>query len=267
MRRNSLRADWFFPIEEAPVFATRTTRESCRALRARKTCKWRNDPQPRARHFPAFLLSSYQPSRFSIPVLLAAAIERLYDLNVGITPLEEGVPHEKPHKPLLLLAVFDLIDEGLATPDHIPWCQEIRDRFTARFLLVKKHNDQNNPDLPFRYLAGDGFWQAFEADGKTTIRREIRVSDIGHVFARFTDGFQYLVAIPANRQLMREALIGRRYSCFFLSSKIQHSKFNIARRRRASRIRPLSRLPPQDPRHLRSPMRRLRPPHQAPRRQ
>jgi hypothetical protein len=22
MRRNSLRADWFFPIEEAPVFAT-----------------------------------------------------------------------------------------------------------------------------------------------------------------------------------------------------------------------------------------------------
>jgi putative restriction endonuclease len=142
-------------------------------------------------------------------VLLDAAIERLYDLNVGITPLEEGAPHEKPHKPLLLLAAFDLIDGGLAAPDHIPWCQEIRDRFTARFLLVKKHNDQNNPDLPFRYLAGDGFWQAFEADGKTTIRREIRVSDIGHVFARFNDGFQHLVAIPENRRKMREALTAR----------------------------------------------------------
>jgi predicted restriction endonuclease len=101
-------------------------------------------------------------------VLLTVAIERLYDLNVGITPLEEGAPHEKPHKPLLLLAAFDLIDEGLATPDRIPWCQELRERFTDRFQLVKKHNDQNNPDLPFRYLAGDGFWQAFEADGKTT---------------------------------------------------------------------------------------------------
>jgi putative restriction endonuclease len=142
-------------------------------------------------------------------VLLAAAIERLYDLNVGTTPLEEGAPHEKPHKPLLLLAAFDLIDEGLATPERIPWCQELRDRFTARFLLVKKHNDQNNPDLPFRYLAGDGFWQAFEADGATPIRREIRVADIGQVFARFTDGFQYLVSISANRQLMREALISR----------------------------------------------------------
>ena len=158
---------------------------------------------------PLFLLAIYKSSRLSIPVLLAAAIERLYDLNVGITPLEEGAPHEKPHKPLLLLAAFDLIDEGLATPERIPWCQELRDRFTARFLLVRKHNDQNNPDLPFRHLAGDGFWQAFEGDGSTPIRREIRVSDIGQVFARFTDGFQYLVAIPADRQLMREALVSR----------------------------------------------------------
>ena len=142
-------------------------------------------------------------------MLLAAAIERLYDLNVGITPLEEGAPHEKPHKPLLLLAAFDLIDEGLAIPERIPWCQALRDRFTARFLLVKKHNDQNNPDLPFRYLAGDGFWQAYEGDGSTPIQREIRVADIGQVFARFTDGFQYLAAIPANRRMMRDAIISR----------------------------------------------------------
>lgn len=58
---------------------------------------------------------------------------------------------------------------GLAAPDRILWCQELPDRFTARFLLVRKHNDQNNQDLPFRYLAGDGFWQTFEADGTTPI--------------------------------------------------------------------------------------------------
>ncbi len=119
-------------------------------------------------------------------MLLAAAIERLYDLNVGTTPVQEGAPHEKPHKPLLLMAAFDLIDEGLATPDHIPWCQAIRDRFTTRFNLVRKHNDQNNPDLPFRYLAGDGFWAPLEADGVTPVRREIRVSDIGQICARFS---------------------------------------------------------------------------------
>ena len=47
-------------------------------------------------------------------MLLAAAIERLYELNVGTTPLEEGAPHEKPHKPLLLLAAFDLIERQAA---------------------------------------------------------------------------------------------------------------------------------------------------------
>jgi len=142
-------------------------------------------------------------------VLLDTAIERLYDLNVGITPVEEGNPHERPHKPLLLLAAFDLIDAGLATPYHVPWCQELRDAFSRRFNLVRKHNDQNSPDLPFRYLASDGFWKATEADGVTPIHREIRVSDIGEVSARFTDGFEFLAAIPANRQLMRDALISR----------------------------------------------------------
>lgn len=66
-------------------------------------------------------------------MLLDTAIERLYDLNVGITPLEESAPHERPHKPLLLLAAFDLIDEGKASPDRIPWCQALRDRFTAHY--------------------------------------------------------------------------------------------------------------------------------------
>jgi putative restriction endonuclease len=141
---------------------------------------------------------------------LDVAIERLYALKVDTTTRDgDGTPHEKPHKPLLLLAAFDLIDQGLATPDHIPWCQELRDRFTVRFELVRKLNDRNNPDLPFRYLAGDDLWIALEADGKTPIRREIRVADIGHVFARFTNGFEILAAIPAARRQMREALISR----------------------------------------------------------
>ncbi len=141
-------------------------------------------------------------------MLLETAIERLYSLNVGVIGVA-GERHERPHKPLLLLAAFDLIDEGLATPGHIPWCQALRDRFTARFNLVRKHDDQNNPELPFRHLASDGFWLPLEQDGSTLVRRDLRVSDLGHVFARFTDGFENLVALPATRQLLREALISR----------------------------------------------------------
>ncbi len=92
---------------------------------------------------------------------LAEAISRLYALRTGTTPVEEGAPHERPHKPLLLLAVFDLMDEGLATVERVPWSQALRDRFTARFLQVRKHNDQNTPENPFRYLQNDGFWEAW----------------------------------------------------------------------------------------------------------
>lgn len=88
-------------------------------------------------------------------------IEILYNLHPGTTPVEEGSPHERPHKPLLLLAALDLIDEGLAAPDRIPWCQPLRDRFSARFLLVRKHNDRNTPENPFFYLQTQGFWQAW----------------------------------------------------------------------------------------------------------
>jgi putative restriction endonuclease len=141
---------------------------------------------------------------------LDQAIELLYDLNVGIIGVA-GERHERPHKPLLLLAVFDLIDEGKATPELVPWCQELRDRFTARFLLTRKHDDQNTPENPFFYLRKDGFWQAWINDGSTQLPLQTTptVQNIGRVFARFTDGFQHLVAIPANRRLMRDALIAR----------------------------------------------------------
>jgi hypothetical protein len=70
-------------------------------------------------------------------VTVDPAIERLNDLQPGNTPIEEGSPHERPHKPLLLLAALDLIDEGLASPVRIPWSQALHDRFSARFFLVQ----------------------------------------------------------------------------------------------------------------------------------
>lgn len=52
---------------------------------------------------------------------LAEAVARLYSLKVDTTTKDgDGAPHEKPHKPLFLLAALDLIDEDLASPNRIP---------------------------------------------------------------------------------------------------------------------------------------------------
>ncbi len=174
-------------------------------------------------------------------MLLDSAIDRLYSLNVGITGVA-GERHERPHKPLLLLAAFDLIDEGLATPDRIPWCQALRDRFTPRFNLVRKHDDQNNPELPFRHLASDGIWLPLENDGSTPVRRDLRVSDLDQAFARFAAGFENLAALPATRQLLRNALIARYFPQLFSST---HSKSNIQN--------PTSRVAEDTPEYGRSP--------------
>ena len=138
-------------------------------------------------------------------------IDRIYQLNPGTTPVEEGTPHEKPHKPLLLLAAMDLIDEGKATAHRIPWCQELRDRFSARFLEVKKHNDQNTPENPFYYLQTQDFWQAWVEENGTRIplQKTPLVNQMGKVYACFTDGFEHVMANSESRQKLREALISR----------------------------------------------------------
>lgn len=83
----------------------------------------------------------FHPSRSYVYlpfVLLYTATKRLYDLKVGITPVKHGSPHERPHKPLLLLATFDLIDTGLATPDQIPWSQKLR-ALSSKALLLPQY--------------------------------------------------------------------------------------------------------------------------------
>jgi len=98
---------------------------------------------------------------------------------------------------------------------RIPWCQDLRDRFTARFLLVKKHNDQNTPENPFFRLQTQGFWQAWIEEGETARRSRLPlqtnplVNQIGRVFAKFTDGFELAVRTPHDRQHLREALLSR----------------------------------------------------------
>jgi len=141
---------------------------------------------------------------------LETVVERFYSLNVGVVG-RVGDRHERPHKPVLLLAVFDLIDSGVARPDRVPWSEALRERFAHYFALVRKHDDREAPELPFEHLSGDGFWQTYRvtARGEEPYYGEIRVRDSGTLFARFIDGVDAVVASPQHRDQLRAALIAR----------------------------------------------------------
>lgn len=140
------------------------------------------------------------------------AIERLYDLNVGIigTGRER---HERPHKPLLLLVILDLVAGGNVSPEHIPWSRELRDRFTKYFEQVRQLNDDNTPDNPFFYLRGDGFWQPLLVSNSTEVHLErtptVTDATAGRVFGRLVNGFENYVRDTLQRLLLREAIVSR----------------------------------------------------------
>jgi putative restriction endonuclease len=140
------------------------------------------------------------------------AIERIYDLNVGT--IGSGPDrHERPHKPILILTVLDLLAMGKVTPSRILWSQDLRNRFTKYFDEVHQLNDSNTPENPFLYLRGDGFWHPQEViDGvERPLEHTPTVADADaeRVFARLTDGLEGYVREPAQRQHLREAVVSR----------------------------------------------------------
>lgn len=141
------------------------------------------------------------------------AIERLYELKVGVIGTAAGDRHERPHKPALLLAVLDLIADGQAHPGAIPWSRALRRRFDEYFAQVRSHDDQATPQNPFRFLRSDAIWAPTEIiDGQAVpLRREPRVNecDTGGVSAALTGGLEDWVLTPSNRTLLRRALVAR----------------------------------------------------------
>lgn len=143
---------------------------------------------------------------------ISEAIESLYHLNVGV--VGSGTErHERPHKPLLLLAVMDLIAQGRATPESIPWSQDLRARFALYFDLVRKRNDQCTPENPFFYLRQEKWWQPFRQDAKGTTPLEATPTaaqaNASTVFAKIAAPIAHWLITASDRLHLREAIVAR----------------------------------------------------------
>jgi putative restriction endonuclease len=152
------------------------------------------------------------PAKRATTQTINDAIEALYRLHVGLVG-RGPEQHERPHKPVLLLAALDLIGQGLATPERIPWSQELRSRFRTYFEVVQQRDDEPSPQLPFYHLHSEGWWQPVRVNGGEwqPLQTPPSVGDAnaGTVFATLAAPVATFVVTPSDRLVLRDGLVAR----------------------------------------------------------
>ncbi len=64
-------------------------------------------------------------------------LERFYNLRRNKCGL-----HERPHKPVLLLPIFDLLDKHVLTANRVPFSQDLTDTFRRYFGIPRQRDDK-----------------------------------------------------------------------------------------------------------------------------
>lgn len=91
-------------------------------------------------------------------------LERFYNLR-----RDKRDSHEWPHKPVLLLAILDLLDRGILTRNETPLSPELVKTFRAYFEVVRQGDDKPTIENPFYHLSGDGFWRLVPKAGEAPL--------------------------------------------------------------------------------------------------
>jgi putative restriction endonuclease len=107
-----------------------------------------------------------------------------------------------PHKPLLLLCLLELAEEGSLSQETMPITGELAFRFSS-FWSVVAHRRPQRPDLklPLFHMRSDGFWQPLDEQMQILRYRDLPA------FIRFDAAFLEALNDPAFRAQARSILI------------------------------------------------------------
>jgi putative restriction endonuclease len=107
-----------------------------------------------------------------------------------------------PHKPLLLLAVLDILEAGKLTDGWIQRGPELVLRFQNFWPIVaERRQNQGDIRLPFHALSTDGVWQVFDDDGRPSRSKDTSTR------ARLVPDLMSFLADAAFRTEMRRLLV------------------------------------------------------------
>jgi putative restriction endonuclease len=103
--------------------------------------------------------------------MIAKYLERFAKLHSdsGRSRWTAATCYRAPHKPLLLLAVMDLIAEGAASSNFIEITPDLGELFTLYWAKVMPPDQRGILALPFFFLKSDGFWHLIPQPGKEAV--------------------------------------------------------------------------------------------------
>jgi len=87
-------------------------------------------------------------------------LQKITNLKRG--PTKHGLA---PHKPILLLAILDLIEKGGITKNTIPLDERLLVSFKEHWELLIETKNVRNIGLPIYHLQNDGFWSTITKEG------------------------------------------------------------------------------------------------------
>lgn len=111
-----------------------------------------------------------------------------------------------PHKPLLILAAIDLIEQGKVLNNQILPNTEFVEAFLKYWNLIR--SDRPRIFLPFYHLKSDGFWH-LHAKSNGTIYAFRSMTQVAEnvAFASFDDDLFALLLHPIEREAIRQTII------------------------------------------------------------
>jgi putative restriction endonuclease len=139
--------------------------------------------------------------------------DKFSQLNVG-----KVAGHERPHKPVMLLALLDLFEQGVIKENKITYSPELLELFGEYFEVVRSENDQPTPINPFFHLRGDGFWHHHPCPGQDAVLRALSAPPGIQTFRAISDyvflddELFALLRNPVARSELRSVLISRYFA-------------------------------------------------------
>ncbi len=152
--------------------------------------------------------------------------------NINRASWSEFPRNRAPYKPLLLLSVLDLFEQGRIRSNLIeltPDITELFARYWSRVVPLDRHGDLAQP---FFYLRSDGFWHLLPRPGRenvlaatTHIKSLVQLQDV-IIGARLDDELYELLRTREPRDVLRTVLVETFFAPEMRPSLIEQGAIN-----------------------------------------